>query len=507
MSVKRKSAIVFGAFLFALFFVLSLSARADEKAQCTLYPDGRGGFVIAGEDHHSVTLMDINGKKSETQEVHFYIEGVISNNNASYAMEYADELLRLQELGSKMNFLMAGCETPKAGCVAINDSGDIFIVPENCDDLVYKITPDGQTEKLMLTGESIDLLFFHNSSGRVFALTQSGVADIENNRFAACTCPVLPAKLNNNICADADGNVFAFSEDTGFTKIADFKDFREICCTEDAVFLLNGNTVIKSDMNGSILGEYSPKDDVIDNIAASGNCIAVVCGGEVRMLKETQFRLPQEEEPSHETAGEPSEETSGKAQDSREESKSVSRANSRRESSKTSAVSRAQESSARSQASRAEASKENISRYPEIILESSIYTIDDNIISGIPYDTTIAVLKRNLTSDGELRFFTYKGKELKSGRLGTGAAVEVTINGAAHEYRIVVSGDVTGEGSCNTNDVRRIIKMSTGEVSPDRYQLMAADVNHDGEFDVRDVCMLCNEYYKNECQSGNAAFI
>ena len=514
MSAKRKSAILLSIFLLALFFAFSVSVRADNTVHCTLYPDGNSGFILVGSDSHSITFIRSSGRKSNLPNVHFDIKGVISNNITSYALEYTDDMIMLQECSSEKNFLMAGSSTPKSGCIAINDNSDIFLVTEDTDDLVYKITPDGQAQKAAVIGESINLLFFHIGSGKVFALTDSGITDIEENRFISCASPVLPVKLNNNTCSDANGNIYSFSEETGFVKTAEFKGFHSICCTDDAVFLLRDNTVTKTDMSGIMLGEYSLTDIIIDDILSSGNSIALVCGNDVIVLKESQFRLPQEEKSDPETTKESSEESieeasgksSGKTTSKREESKSVSRESSL---SQSSSSQRTRESSISTQNSKSKAvyEKENSRRYPEIILESSIYTIEDNTISGIPYGTTIAMLKKNLISDGSLRFFNYKGKALNSGKLGTGAIVEVTFNGETHDYHIVVSGDVTGEGSFNTNDVRKIIKMSTGEENPDKYQLLAADVNHDGEFDICDVCMLCNEYYRNECQSGNTAFV
>ena len=58
------------------------------------------------------------------------------------------------------------------------------------------------------------------------------------------------------------------------------------------------------------------------------------------------------------------------------------------------------------------------------------------------------------------------------------------------EYTIVVYGDLSGEGSVNTTDRRKLMnhflknESLTGAVSE------AADMNHDGKTDLKDLVML-----------------
>ena len=503
MSVKRNSCFVLAVFFLALFFVISLSASADDPESHTLFPDGNGGFILL-DSEHNMTYIDRTGKTSRLPDTNFEILTVVSNNNESYAVGYADELVIMQKCSKKREFLMAGITEPKSGCIAVNDSCDIFLANESIGDLVYKIAPDGQTEKAAVTNGDVELLFFHNGSGKVFALTSGGVTDVAENRFIPCKVPVLPIKLNNNICADADGNVYSFSEEDGFVKKAEFHGFRSLCCTDNAVFMLRGSSVIKADINGNRLGEYTPADNMISEIASSGESVAVVCGGKVKVLKDTDLILKHDGS-EQETAAEPSDEpfdgsseiSSGKTSEKASKKASAAGTESKQASKESSRIqsSRVQESSVRDKSRQDMPDIESRQEYPPVILESSRYNIENGIVNDVPYGTTVAALKKELSSDGDLRFFTYKGKETKSGKLGTGATVEVTLNGKAYDYRIVVPGDVTGEGSRNTGDTRMTVKMYTGEIEPDKYQLLAADMNRNGIFDIQDVCILCGEYY------------
>ena len=142
------------------------------------------------------------------------------------------------------------------------------------------------------------------------------------------------------------------------------------------------------------------------------------------------------------------------------------------------------------------------------VLQSSTYIIHDDIIENIPYDTTIATIKKNLVCSGSIRFYNRNGRELTSGKLGTGSRLEViSDDGQTLSFYLIVSGDLTGEGNFNSNDLRLIVKAATGESELDKYALLAADVNHDKVFDTLDISLVCNEYYKNGCSSGNSAFI
>ena len=350
-------------------------------------------------------------------------------------------------------------------------------------------------------------------------------------------------------------------------------------------YTLYDNSILKQNMNGEILGIYSPSDIIIDDIAASGHNAAAVCGGTVLILKEKDFKVfkpdepsdnepvqsstkpqessqkpqnsakpqessqkpqssakPQESSQKPQSSAKPQEssqkpQSSAKPQESSQEPQSSAKLQEssqkpqsstkpQESSQKQQSSTKPQESSQKPQSSdprvsrrtqdrssRTESSSvlpqnEEVSHKTDIMIESDTYIIRDSVIENVPYETTIAMIKKNIRYSGEMRFINYNGKELKSGKLGTGAVIEITAaNGQTYRYDLVVPGDITGEGSFNSNDVRKIVKAATNEEELSTPQLLAADVNHDDVFDILDISILCGEYYKNECSSGKGAFL
>ena len=583
MNAVKKLSVFIAIMLFALFFAVSVFVRADDQRLCNVWPDGRGGFFITGKDPRDITFVDSSGSKS--QSAYFDIEEIVSDNYSSFAAGYQDGVLNLFKCGSSSNVLMLGNIKHKKNCLALSGRGDIFVVPEDEDNVVICCTHDNQRTEALVSEESIDMLFLHRESGKVFALTDSGVTDISEKRFIACRVPALPVKLNNNIFCGNDGCVYSFSENIGFEKTGVFDNCDSLCCTDDAVYTLYDNSILKQNMNGEILGIYSPSDIIIDDIAASGHNAAAVCGGTVLILKEKDFKVfkpdepsdnepvqsstklqessqkpqnsakpqessqkpqssakPQESSQKPQSSAKPQEssqkpQSSAKPQESSQEPQSSAKLQEssqkpqsstkpQESSQKQQSSTKPQESSQKPQSSdprvnrrtqdrssRTESSSvlpqnEEVFHKTDIMIESDTYIIRDSVIENVPYETTIAMIKKNIRYSGEMRFINYNGKELKSGKLGTGAVIEITAaNGQTYRYDLVVPGDITGEGSFNSNDVRKIVKAATNEEELSTPQLLAADVNHDDVFDILDISILCGEYYKNECSSGKGAFL
>ena len=531
MNAVKKLSVFIAIMLFALFFAVSVFVRADDQRLCNVWSDGHGGFFITGKDPRDITFVNSSGSKS--QSAYFDIEEIVSDNYSSFAAGYQDGVLNLFKCGGSSNVLMLGNIKHKKNCLALSGRGDIFVVPEDEDNVVICCTHDNQRTEALVSEESINMLFLHRESGKVFALTDSGVADISEKRFIACRVPALPVKLNNNIFCGNDGCVYSFSENIGFEKTGVFDNCDSLCCTDDAVYTLYDNSILKQNMNGEILGIYSPSDIIIDDIAASGHNAAAVCGGTVLILKEKDFKVFKPDEPSdnepvqsstkpqessqkpqnsakpQESSQKPQSSTKPQESSQKQQSSTKPQESSQKPQSSDPRVSRrTQDRSSRTESSSVLPQNEEVSHKTDIMIESDTYIIRDSVIENVPYETTIAMIKKNIRYSGEMRFINYNGKELKSGKLGTGAVIEITAaNGQTYRYDLVVPGDITGEGSFNSNDVRKIVKAATNEEELSTPQLLAADVNHDDVFDILDISILCGEYYKNECSSGKGAFL
>lgn len=117
---------------------------------------------------------------------------------------------------------------------------------------------------------------------------------------------------------------------------------------------------------------------------------------------------------------------------------------------------------------------------------------DRNIIWNIPQETTIAKLKENMTYSGyNIEFYNKDNIRKTSGKVGTGFYMIVKDGENEYlRYTLSVKGDLTGEGSVNTNDVKVISKylMKSQDISDIQY--ISADVNEDGILNGIDILKI-----------------
>lgn len=118
-------------------------------------------------------------------------------------------------------------------------------------------------------------------------------------------------------------------------------------------------------------------------------------------------------------------------------------------------------------------------------------------LSGIEPETTIAVIKKNISSDSSLlSFFDKNGNIKSSGVIGTGASVQPGEN-IEEKYYLVIYGDLSGEGNINSNDSKILVDALLGKKSLDGVYFQAGDVNGDSKVDLRDYVALDN-YMKGQ---------
>ena len=128
-------------------------------------------------------------------------------------------------------------------------------------------------------------------------------------------------------------------------------------------------------------------------------------------------------------------------------------------------------------------------------ITSNIYNIDktNHFILGVQAGTTIANFKKNVSFDENytLKFKNYLDKDIKSGKLGTGSSVRFYLGeDLIYEFKIVVFGDLTGEGNINSRDVNVLYKYLFNEIELENEYLIAADINQDGVVNTLDLLLL-----------------
>lgn len=134
---------------------------------------------------------------------------------------------------------------------------------------------------------------------------------------------------------------------------------------------------------------------------------------------------------------------------------------------------------------------DNISQTGDGYYKSSIYSFKDGYATGIEPSTTIAEIKRNIDVNGyDISFYDHNGNSKKSGTVGTGAKIAFSADGNSSVYKIIIFGDLSGEGNINSSDMRLLTDNLLGEAELDGDCLYAADSTHDNQVDLRDLLAL-----------------
>ena len=134
------------------------------------------------------------------------------------------------------------------------------------------------------------------------------------------------------------------------------------------------------------------------------------------------------------------------------------------------------------------------------IINASGYTYNSNYISGIKVGTSVGGIKSKINPENKDIKITItttdtsgKTKQLEdSSTLGTGDIITITSGEETKSFRIVIYGDVNGDGKVSALDYVKIKNyiMSSGDLSGS-YKL-AADINKDGNISAVDYVNIKN---------------
>ncbi len=104
---------------------------------------------------------------------------------------------------------------------------------------------------------------------------------------------------------------------------------------------------------------------------------------------------------------------------------------------------------------------------------------------------TVAKLRKSFGVTKE-EFTVYKpdGSVYTQGKLGTGMTASVQ----RKTYTIIILGELTGEGSINSRDLKLMMKFLTGEEKPDNIQSISADIDCDRKISTKDLLQLSKLY-------------
>lgn len=287
--------------------------------------------------------------------------------------------------------------------------------------------------------ESINKLFCYNE--KVYVVAESSIYCLDNPSVPIkCDIPTfdsLEPVFYDNIFIDSNSKVYSFSPDNGFKYIYTL-NYEKAFVLNNTYYGVSKNTIYQLSEDGSSISKYTFTEN-IDDIAVSGNKIALLYSENVKLISVKDF-LPLETETS-----------------------------------------------------KNETSTNTNSSIPNSDFKGfTDYTTDGSYII-VPQGTTAAVLKRhiNFAKNSSFIFYNDDGKKIDTGTLGTGFTFNYYENSTLKSsYTIIVMGDVTGEGSVNTRDKRRFKDYLLGKLDLTAPQKYAADLDKNTIIDSLDLLLL-----------------
>ncbi len=519
MKAFKNSVILLLVLSVILSFGSYRSVLADDVPDnAVLLPDGSGGVyrLTTGNGRFTLGYFSDGGDFKEICRSSINADGLMLCGGSAVVTLHIDEFFGMYRPDRKeLGVVMIDNVNVKTGCHAMSDDETVFIVDEKDDTSILKFTnrkfPSGSID----AGSEVRALFSDTGTGDVYALTEKGISDVKNGTAVNCDVPETPFIMNRNMCCDSAGSVYSFDGAKGFRLLFRIPGAR-LAATDKAVYALQDGRLEMYSLAGEKTGVYPSEADGSCSIAASGDRVMLIDGSKAEIIKDGLFiaekadtddtslpsavsqpeSVPEEKSSPSEDRSKPSGNSSdsGDSQVTSENAADTSTAEPERPESQNGPSGQESSSDGKQKSGR---------------LTSHVYRIENGIICRIPIGTTLAVLKSNMSFDGlSAEFFDYKGRPQKTGKAGTGAKLITSDNsGNKTEYLLAVAGDVTGEGSVNTNDIRRLSEILSGTCGTNTCTELAADVDRSGSVDIGDLCALQHSYYSNNGNIPAGAFL
>ncbi len=114
----------------------------------------------------------------------------------------------------------------------------------------------------------------------------------------------------------------------------------------------------------------------------------------------------------------------------------------------------------------------------------------DHKISAIPAGTTVAGFKSDINHKGYSVALYRDNVEKKSGNVGTAWTAIFSSDEDSIQFELSVIGDITGEGSVNSRDLKLLMDYLIGSADYNGVYLLSSDLSDDGKVDVIDLAMM-----------------
>lgn len=111
-------------------------------------------------------------------------------------------------------------------------------------------------------------------------------------------------------------------------------------------------------------------------------------------------------------------------------------------------------------------------------------------ISSIPAGTTVAGFKSDMDHEGYSVALYRDDIEKKSGNIGTAWNAVFSSDSDSITFELSVTGDITGEGSVNSRDLKLLMDHLIGKAAYNGVYVLSSDLSDDGKVDVIDLAMM-----------------
>ena len=133
-----------------------------------------------------------------------------------------------------------------------------------------------------------------------------------------------------------------------------------------------------------------------------------------------------------------------------------------------------------------------------IYITSTEYEIGEGYITGIQPNTKISDFKAKIETNADLKIYDNEDNELNDNDI-VKTGIKITAIEEGISYKIVVKGDVNGDGKADMEDIFSINKHRLNKLNLKDEFLLAGDVNNDEKVDISDILQI-NKYRLEKIQ-------
>ncbi len=134
-------------------------------------------------------------------------------------------------------------------------------------------------------------------------------------------------------------------------------------------------------------------------------------------------------------------------------------------------------------------------------ISSNTYIVNNSSykITDIANSTTVSKFKNNMNYQGyNVEFYKSDGKSFTSGNVTTDTSVKFYNGISTYEYKLSVTGDLTGEGNVNSKDKKKMFDYLLGDSTLEGVYIDSANLDKNNRISVADLVLLMRLIKSNE---------